>query len=125
MKLSKVDKKIIRFAYPLQIKPGFTKEKSLFHYLNVDEVEINASIKRLEMYKLLKVTDKKTSHDGVCYELTDLGVIAAADLSKSFFQSIKENPVTSISIGIAVYFFTYFMDLFSEEIKAAIICFFN
>jgi len=125
MKLNKIDKQIMKFAYPLQIKPGFIKRKSLLHYLNVDEAKINASIKRLEMNNLIKVTSKKTSHNGICYELTDLGIITAVDLNKPLLQSIKNNPVTSIFIGIAVYFFTYFMNLFSEEIKAVIIYFFN
>ncbi len=125
MKLRTLDKKIIRFAYPLQIKPGFIKRKSLLHYLNLNEESLDESIDRLIAHQYCKVSKKQTSHNGVCYELTELGLRAVVDLNKSILITIKEHPLVSSLIAILIYLFTYLMDIFKPEIKGVVSSFFN
>ncbi|MCC7431959.1 hypothetical protein IT412_00375 [Candidatus Peregrinibacteria bacterium] len=102
MKLNKVDKKIIKYAYPLHIKPGYTKKKSLLAYVERNEEKLTQSIDRLMALKYLEDV-KVSTHNGECYKLTELGIETANQLTRSIFAIIIEKPLFSVFIAAIVY----------------------
>lgn len=121
MRLKRLDKKIINFIYSLQQTPGFTKKQSLLSEFKVSEKKFNASIKRLLSHEYIKEFQGNTSHNGVCYELTKTGLELWKDIDKSLLEKIQSN-ITKIEIySILGFIVSYFLYLFSEEIKIFII----
>jgi hypothetical protein len=111
MKLSKIEKRIINFAYPLQQKPGFTKRKSLLHFLSYDETSIDKALDKLILHRQLKLSEKKTNHNGICYELTEEGIKLWQKINGGFWEKNWKLitkiilPIAAIVATIATIFF--------------------
>lgn len=120
MSLKKLDKKIINFAYPLQQKPGFVKRKSLLSYMGINEQQLDKSVDCLILHGYIIVTKKKTGHNGICYELTNKGLLMWEDLNKPILEKIHSNLKTTSIIVILVFFISYLLNLFSIEIKESL-----
>lgn len=121
MNLHKIDKKILRFAFELNFKPGYAKKKSLLFYLNIDNNKFDKSIERLQKNDLIKISEKQTHHNGLCYELTPEGIVIANKLNKPFWAKIIEHPIYSLCIAFIAYILSYLLDIFKPELKRLIV----
>jgi DNA-binding MarR family transcriptional regulator len=116
MKFSKLDKKVLKFAYSLEITPGYTKRKSLLHYLKLTKSKLDKSINRLKLNGYIKEINVK-AHEGVCYKLTEAGIQEINKMNQPIIITIKENLIISSLVALSIYLFTYLMDIFKPEIR--------